>query len=155
MGNPKDFSLVEFLFKVVKIIFFKKIDPAINIRILFCSIIYHWKDPDLSLKRFWCWEILKAGGEGDDRGWDDWMASLTQWTWVWVNSGSWWGTGRPGVLQSMKLQRVGHDWATELNLSFIMSKNKSKNYIPPSRKFYWVTNVEWWFGVCSVFTYIC
>ena len=57
---------------------------------------------------------LKKGGEGDDRGWDGWMASPTQWTWVWVNSGSWWWTGRPGVLQSMGSQRVGHDWATEL-----------------------------------------
>ena len=53
-------------------------------------------------------------GEGDDRGWDGWMASPTQWTWVWVNSRSWWWTGRPGVLQSMWSQRVGHDWATEL-----------------------------------------
>ena len=55
------------------------------------------------------------GGEGDDRGWDGWMASLTRWTWVWVNSGSWWWTGRPGVLRYMGSQRVGHDWATELN----------------------------------------
>ena len=51
----------------------------------------------------------------DDRGWDGWMASLTQWTWVWVNSGSWWWTGRPGVLRSVGSQRVRHDWATELN----------------------------------------
>ena len=58
---------------------------------------------------------IKAGGEGDDRGWDDWTASPTQWTWVWVNSGSWWWTGRPGVLHSMGSQRVGHGWATELN----------------------------------------
>ena len=62
---------------------------------------------------------LRAGGVGDDRGWDGWMASpsmdMTQWTWVWVNSGSWWWTGRPGVLQSMVSQRVGHDWVTELN----------------------------------------
>ena len=55
------------------------------------------------------------GGEGDDRGWDGWMASLTQWTWVWVNSGSWWWTARPGVLRFMGSQRVGHDWVTELN----------------------------------------
>ena len=68
-------------------------------------------------KRPWCWERLKAGGEGDDRGCDGWMASPTQWTWVWVNCGSWWWTGRPGVLQSMGSQRVGHDWATELNWS--------------------------------------
>ena len=56
-----------------------------------------------------------AGGEGDDRGWDGWMASSTQWTWVWVSSGSWWWTGKTGMLQSMGSQRVGHDWATELN----------------------------------------
>ena len=61
------------------------------------------------------WERLKAGGEGDNRGWDGWMASLTQLTWVWASSRSWWWTGKPGVLQSMGLQRVGHDWATELN----------------------------------------
>ena len=58
---------------------------------------------------------IGAGGEGDDRGWDGWMASLTRWTWVWVNSGSWWRTGRPGVLQFMGSQRVGLDRVTELN----------------------------------------
>ena len=64
-----------------------------------------------SLKRPWCWEGFGAGGEGDDRGWDGWMASSTQWKWVWVNFGSWWGTGRPGVLQFMGSQRVRHDWS--------------------------------------------
>ena len=64
-------------------------------------------------KRPWCWEGLGAGGEGDDRGWDGWMASPTRWAWVWANSGSWWWTGRPGVLRFMGLQRVGHDWTTE------------------------------------------
>ena len=59
----------------------------------------HWKKP-------WCWERLKAGGEGDDRGWDGWLASPTQWTWAWASSGKWWWTGRPGVLQSMRSQRV-------------------------------------------------
>ena len=68
-----------------------------------------------SLEKTRCWEGLRAGGEGDDRGWDGWMESLTQWTWVWVGSRSWWWTGRPGILQSMGLQRVGHDWVTELN----------------------------------------
>ena len=71
----------------------------------------------------WCWEGLGAGGEGDHRGWDGWMALLTRWTWVSVNSrrwcrrwcGRWCGTGRPGVLQFMGSQRVRHDWATELN----------------------------------------
>ena len=65
-----------------------------------------WKDPDAG--KDW-------GRRRDDRGWDGWIASRTQWTWVWVNSGSWWWTGRPGVLWSMGLQRVKHDWATELN----------------------------------------
>ena len=68
-----------------------------------------------SLKRPWCWEGLGAAGGGDDRGWDGWMASLTRWTWVWVNSRSWWWTGRLGMLQFMGLQRVGQDWGTELN----------------------------------------
>ena len=76
-----------------------------------CEELTHWKRP-------WCWEGLGAGEEGDDRGWDVWMASPTRWTWVWVNSGSWWWTGRPSVLWFMGLQRVGHDWATELNWSY-------------------------------------
>ena len=65
------------------------------------------------LKRPWCWEQLKAGGEGDDRGWDGCMASQTQWTWIWESSRWWWRTGKPGVLQSMGSQRVGHNWVTE------------------------------------------
>ena len=75
----------------------------------------HWKRP-------WYWESLKAG-EGDGGGWDGWMSSSTQWTWVWVNSGSWWSTGRPGMLQSMGSQRVGHVWATELNWTFTIQYN--------------------------------
>ena len=73
-----------------------------------CEELTHWK-------RLWCWEGLRAGGKGDDRGWDGWMASRTRWTWVWVNSGSWWWAGSPGVLRFRGLQRVGHDWTTELN----------------------------------------
>ena len=70
------------------------------------------KEPTL-WKRPWCWERLKAGGKVDDRGWDECMASQTQWTWVWVNSRRWWRTGKAGVLQSMGSQRVIGDWATE------------------------------------------
>ena len=70
----------------------------------------------------WCWEGLGAGGEGDNRGWDGWMASLIRWMWVWVNSGSWWWTERPGVLRFMGSQRVGHDWATELNWTELTNK---------------------------------
>ena len=77
-------------------------------------------------KKPWCWERLKVGGEGDDRGWAGWMASLAQWTWVWVDSRSWWWTGRPGVLQFMGLQRVGQDWATELNWVSIMVQTKAQ-----------------------------
>ena len=73
-----------------------------------CEELTHWKRP-------WCWERLKAGGEGDDRGWDGWMASLTRWTWVWVDSVCWWWTGRPSVLQFTGSQRVRHNWATGLN----------------------------------------
>ena len=62
-----------------------------------------------------CWERLKAGGEGDDRGWDGWMASPTHWTWIWVSSGSWWWTEKPGILQTKGSQRVRHFCATELN----------------------------------------
>ena len=67
-----------------------------------------------SVEKTRCWEGLGAGGEGDDRGWDGWMAWLTRWTWVSVNSGSSWWTGRPGVLWCTGSQRVGHDWATDL-----------------------------------------
>ena len=71
-----------------------------------CKELTHWKRP-------WCWERLKAGGEGDDREQDGWMASPTRWTWVWASSRSWWWTEKPGVLQSMGLQRVRHNWVTE------------------------------------------
>ena len=67
----------------------------------------HWKRP-------WCWERLKTGGEVDDRGWDSWLASLTQWTWVWASSRCWWWTGNPGMLRSMGSQRVGDNLVTEL-----------------------------------------
>ena len=73
-----------------------------------CLELAHWKG-------FWCWGILKVGGEGDNRGWDGCMVLHTQWRWVWINSGNWWWTGRPGLLQSMGSQRVRHDWATKLN----------------------------------------
>ena len=71
-----------------------------------CKESTHWKRP-------WCWERLRAGGKGDDRGWDDWMPSPTRWTWVWVSSGSWWWTWKPGVLQPMESQRVVNNLATE------------------------------------------
>ena len=80
-----------------------------------CEELTHWK-------RLCCWKRLKAGGEGDNRGWDGWMASLTRWTQVCASYGSWWWTGRPGVLQSMWSQRVGHDWVTELNWTALVDE---------------------------------
>ena len=82
-----------------------------------CEELTHWKRP-------WCWEGLGAGGEGDDRDWDGWMASPTQWTWIWVNSRSWWWAGRPRVPWFMGSQRVGHDWETELNCTEYHPKHR-------------------------------
>ena len=75
----------------------------------------HWKRP-------WCWETLKAEGEGDNRAWADWMASLTQQTWVWVNSGRWWRTGKSGELQSRGSKRIRHDLATEQEINQVSTK---------------------------------
>ena len=82
-----------------------------NPLVTWCEKVTHWKRP-------WCWERLKAGGEGNNRRSDGWMASPTRWTWVWESSRSWWVSGKPGVLQSVGLQRVGQDWVTELNWIF-------------------------------------
>ena len=86
-----------------------------------------WCEELSQLKRPWCWERLKAGGEGGDRGWYGWMASPTGWTWVWASSRSWWCTGKPGMLQSMGLQRVGHDRAELKCSSFKENSRTLKN----------------------------
>ena len=124
-----------------------------------------WCEELTHLKRPWCWERLEAGGEGDNRGRDGWMASLTQWTWVWVDSGSWWWTGRPGVLRFMGLQRVGHNWVTELNWKnqsscklWTLSGNDVSSYHG-----YWcinlsssiVTNVSLWCKMLIVEEVVC
>ena len=97
----------------------KEISPEYSLEGLMLKLklqyLATWCKELTHLKRPWCWERLKAGGERDNRGWDGRMASLTQWIRVWVNSGSWWWAWRPGVLQSMGSERVGHDWETELN----------------------------------------
>ena len=74
-----------------------------------------WSEELTHWKRSWCWQKLSIRGERDDRGWDGWMASPTRWTRTWASSRSWWWTGKPGMLQSMGSQRVGHYWVTELN----------------------------------------
>ena len=108
------------------------------------STLATWCEELTHLKRPCCWERLKMGGEGDHRGWDGWMASPTQWRWVWVNSGSWWWTGRPGVLWFMGSQRVGHDWVTELNWTEL-------NWCQLRWEFYhkWMLNFA-----KSIFTYV-
>ena len=89
-------------------IFFGRTDwsRSSNILATWCEEPTHWKRP-------WWWDRLRVGGEGENRGQDGWMASLTQWAWVSANSGKWWRTGKPGVLQSIRWQRVRQDWATE------------------------------------------
>ena len=84
------------------------------------DILATWCEELTHLKRPWCWERLKVGGEGDDKGWDGWMASPTQWTQVWPSSGSWWWTGRPGVLQPMGSHSARHDRATELKPDWML-----------------------------------
>ena len=94
-------------------------------------VLASWCKELTHLKRPWCWERLKAGGEGNNRGWYGWMAPLIQWKWVWVNSGSWQLTRRPGVLQSIGSQKVGQDWATELNwILYTMGDFISLNKLP-------------------------
>ena len=88
---------------------------------LFSLELTRWKRP-------WCWERLKAGREWDDRGWDSRMASPIRWTWVWVSSGCWWWIGKPGMLQSMGSQKVGHDWATDLNWTYPSEGRQNKNH---------------------------
>ena len=116
----------------------KEISPAISLEGMMLKLKYlaTWCEELTHWKRLWCREGLGAGGEGDDRGWDGWMASLTQWMWVWVNSGRWWWTGRPGVLRFMGSQRFGHNWATELNWTELNSKRRvdsfmTYSYMPP------------------------
>ena len=89
-----------------------------------------------SFEKTGCRERLKVGGEADNRRWDGWMASPTHWNWVWVSSGSWWWTGKPGMLQSMGSQKAGHDWATELNYASI--------YMP-------ICHLYFFFGKMSIF----
>ena len=125
---------------------------------------FHWKDwcwswnsntlatwyKELShLKRPWCWERLRAGGEGDDRGWDGWMASPIWWTWVWVNSRIWWWTGRSAAV--LGLQGVGYDWETELNRPTLTKKAVGKHNGPVDL---YVLTLTLWIFCLFVFWYL-
>ena len=114
-----------------------------------CKELTYWKRP-------WWWEELRTGGEGDDGGWDAWMASPTRWTWVWTSSGSWWWTGKPGMLQSMELQRVWHDWAPALSsrlkfpiiwlkafyFTFVSFIKKDWNILEQNEQNYWFVSLS-------------
>ena len=147
--NPECFSLQAFwtnglLFCSFNLFFFL-IEMIVDLSILKeISPFIHWEDWCWSWNsntlatwskelnhwnRTWCWKAVKTG-DGDDRGWDGWMASVTWWTWVWASSRSWWWTGKPGMLQSMGSQRVEHNWVTELN------KNERASQVPQ-----WVKNL--------------
>ena len=124
----------------------KEINPGISLEGMMLKLKLQYFDHLMrrvdSLESLWCWEGLGAGGEGDDRGWDGWIVSQTRWMWVWVNSGSWWWTGRPGVLRFMGSQRVGHDWVTELNwtelsllfLSYFLKSESMITHLQETRK---------------------
>ena len=101
-----------------------------------------WCEELTHLKRSWCWERLRAGGEGDTRGRDGWMASPTQWTWVWVNSGSWWWTGRPGVLRLWG--RKESDMSEQLKWTEMMwMHSQSQELLSPFSLFCrWVTEIQ-------------
>ena len=100
-----------------------------------CEELTHWKRP-------WCWEGLGSGGEGDDQGWDGWMASRTRCTWIWVNSGSWWWTGRPGVLRFMGSQSQTRlsNW-TELNW---IQNEKAKHWIKDQHQTKYISTLQPW-----------
>ena len=98
-----------------------------------------WYEKLTHWKKFWYWERLKSGGEGDDRGWDGCMASLTRWTWVWESSWSWWRTRKCSVLQSMGSQRFRHDWATELDWTKLNLISSGKSLLTPET---WLKQVE-------------
>ena len=102
----------------------KEINPEYSLEGLMLKlklILATWYEELTHWKRPWSWERLKTGGEEDDRGWDDWMASLTPWIWVWADSGRWWRTGKPGVLQSMRLQKVRHNWTVIITTYSLVS----------------------------------
>ena len=108
--HPSNQSILKEINPTLKI-HWKDWSWSANTLAAWCKELTHWKRP-------WCWERLKAGGEGDDRGWDGWTASLTWWTWVWANSGRWWRTGELDVLLSTGSQRLRHNWVTEKQQQF-------------------------------------
>ena len=104
-----------------------------------------WCEELTHLERPWCWERLKLGGEGDNRGSDCWMASPTQFAWVWVNSGSWWWTRGPGMLQSMGSQRIRQDWTTEMNRTELLPSSRSSSVLLHYLPLEWHLQIWYWY----------
>ena len=102
---------------------------SFNTSATWCEELTHWKRP-------WCWVRLKAGGEGDDRGWDSWMASLSQWTWTLATSGRWWGTGKPGILQPMGVSN-SRTWLGNWITAATTKISKVYEYLTPKYKNQW------------------
>ena len=98
--------------------------------------------PPDSFERPWCWVRLRAGGEGDNRGWDGWMASLTQWTWVWVNSRSWWWTGSPGMLHGFT--KVRHNWVTFTFTFFYNTTDQKHQFFSTHLSLYSNSHIHTW-----------
>ena len=120
-------------------IFTRRIDAEAEAPVLmatWCEEQTDWKGP-------WCLERLKTGGEGDDRGWDGWMASQNRWTWVWASYWSWWLTGKPGMLQSMGSERVEYDWTTRLTGLVLISSSFVKD-LPFAHLKKWSYLIDLW-----------
>ena len=119
--------------KKIKPISLKEISPEYSLEGLMLKLklqyFGHLKEETTHWKRPWCCVRLQAGGEWDDREWDGWMTSPTRWTWIWASSGRWWRTGRPGMLQSMGLQRVRHEWMMEQKQATMLNPDKELCHI--------------------------
>ena len=109
-----------------------------------------WCEELTHLKRPWCWERLRAGGEGDDRGWDGWIASPTQWTWVWVNSGSWRWKGRPDMLQSMG---VAKSWTQLSDWTELLEWSSDVNQTSQGRKLTYGRKINLKFTLSTIIVY--
>ena len=135
----------------------KEIRPGISLEGMILKLKLHYFSHLMlkvdSLEKTLMLGGIGAGGEGDDRGWDGWMASPTRWTWVWVNSGSWWCTGRPGMLRFMGSQRAGRDWATELSWRIMYSARNGNQQLACSRaidkSFEWSADLWRWHSMTT------
>ena len=105
-----------------------------------------WCNELTHLKRPWCWERLRARGEGDDTGWDGWMASPTRWTWVWARSRKWWRTRKSDMLQSLESQRVRHNWVTKQQQQILLISSRMASLGRGCISFFLPVDIHRWTG---------